>query len=219
MHISEGVLPVGWAVVWYSVSVPFLVAGLSEIQRKKKANPMYVVLTSIAGSAVFVFSLFPVPIPIVGTCSHPAGTGLSTLLLGPFVSIVVAFSALLIQALFLAHGGISTLGANTVAMGIVGSFSAFLFYKLARGLKLPIFVSALIAGAAADIFTYLTTSVILALALHGTTPVSTVAGSIFIAFLPTQIPLAVLEGLVIAGIIVYVKKNRPDILENTGIVR
>ena len=46
------------------------------------------------------------------------------LLLGPWISVVVAAVALLIQALVLSHGGITTLGPNVMSMGIRGASSS-----------------------------------------------------------------------------------------------
>jgi cobalt/nickel transport system permease protein len=58
----------------------------------------------------------------------------------------------------------------------------------------------------------------MALALHGDHPFLSVLGQIYLAFMPTQIPLSLLEGAVTGGILVYVNKQRPDILRKLGVV-
>ncbi len=157
--------------------------------------------------------------PVAGSTAHPAGTGLSAVFLGPFASVVVAFVSLLLQALFLAHGGLTTLGGNTFSMGVMGSFAAFAAFRLGRGGGLSLFWSGFLAGVTADLVTYLGTSFEMALALHGTQPLLSVLGQIYLAFMPTQIPLSILEGVVTGGIIVYVQKHRPDILRRFGIFK
>ncbi|MFQ6112318.1 MAG: energy-coupling factor ABC transporter permease [Nitrospinota bacterium] len=218
MHITEGILPAPWAALWAAVVAPFVVLGLLRVREKKAENPGYMPLLGIAGAAVFVFSTFPIPVPIAGTSSHPAGTGLSTVLLGPFPSILVAGAALLIQALFLAHGGLTTLGANLLSMGVVGSLAAWAAFRGARRAGTSLFWACFLAGLSADFFTYLTTSIELGLALHGDAPALRVIGEIFIAFMPTQIPLAFLEGALTGGIVVHIHKHRPGLLRALGVV-
>ena len=113
MHISEGILPAGWALLWFVVAAPFVGYGIVRINRSKMLDPSYIPLVGIFGAAVFVFSCFPIPVPVAGSTAHPAGTGLSAIMLGPFPSVVVAFISLLLQALFLAHGGLTTLGGSS----------------------------------------------------------------------------------------------------------
>ena len=39
MHISEGILPAFWAVLWYAVAIPFVALGLRELRRRSEAFP------------------------------------------------------------------------------------------------------------------------------------------------------------------------------------
>ena len=111
-------------------------------------------LVAMTGAAIFVISCMPIPVPFAGTCSHPCGTGLGALLIGPAATVVVASIALLFQALFLAHGGLTTLGANVVSMGVVGAFSAYGLFQLLRKARVPVFPAALAAGVISDWATY-----------------------------------------------------------------
>jgi len=218
MHISEGVLPPSWCVFWFVLAAPFVAWGVRQITRRKNADPSYIPLLGIFGAAVFVFSCFPIPVPVAGSTAHPAGTGMAAIFIGPFASVVVAFISLLLQALFLAHGGLTTLGGNTFSMGIMGSFSGYGAFRLGRLLRLSLFWSGFLAGVTADLVTYFGTSLEMSLALHGTKPFLSVLGQIFLAFMPTQVPLSILEGAVTGGIIVYVQKHRPDILRKLEVI-
>lgn len=219
MHISEGILPLKWAALWYVVAAPFVAKGIAEVKKRTKAIPYFKPLLGLMAAVVFIISCMPVPVPTAGTCSHPAGTGISAVLMGPLMSILVSSIALLIQALFLAHGGITTWGADIVSMGIVGSFAGYCAFKILEKLKIPLFLCGFAAGLLADWATYITTSFELALALHGTKPMAPLFLTILIAFVPTQLPLGILEGLLTAGMIVFVAKRRPDILLSLGVIK
>lgn len=219
MHISEGILPMKWAALWYLIAIPFLVKGIADIKRKSGKNLTLKPFLGLMGAVIFVISCMPVPVPTAGTCSHPAGTGMSAVLIGPVLSIFVTSIALLIQALFLAHGGITTWGADIASMGIAGSFAGYFAFKLLRKVRAPLFLSGFAAGLLADWATYLTTSFELASALHGTKPLSSLFMTILIAFIPTQLPLGILEGFLTGGMVAFVAKRRPDILNQLGVVK
>jgi cobalt/nickel transport system permease protein len=168
---------------------------------------------------VFIISCMPIPVPVAGTCSHPCGTGISGILLGPGISVLVAAAALLIQALFLAHGGLSTWGANIVSMGIMGSFAGFLTFRALRSLGAGMAVSGFMAGLLADWATYFATSVELALGIRGNAPFAPLLWKMLIAFLPAQLPLGIIEGAMTAGMIVLLYKKRPDLLVKMKVLK
>jgi cobalt/nickel transport system permease protein len=219
MHISEGILPFNWAVLWFGLSLPFVAGGIYLLKKKVSSDLSLKPLVGLMAAVVFIISAMPIPVPTAGTCSHPCGTGISGILLGPFISTVVASIALLIQALFLAHGGLSTLGANILSMGVVGSFAGFLGFRLMRLSGLPLYLSGFIAGLLADWATYLTTSLELASGIRGDAPFLPLFGKIAIAFIPTQLPLGVLEGAITGGMVVLLYKKRPDLLVKMGVIR
>ncbi len=198
MHITEGILPLLWAGTWFILAAPFFVWGLLDITRKSARDPRYKSLVAMIGAAVFIISCMPVPVPIVGTCSHPAGTGFAALMIGPAATVVVASIALTLQALFLAHGGLTTLGANLFSMGIAGAFAGYAIFLLARRLRFPLFWAAFAAGLVSDWATYALTSVELASALQGEHSFAHLFSALLIAFAPTQIPLGILEGFLTA---------------------
>jgi len=212
MHIAEGILPADWAAFWYAIAIIFLGIGILFIKRRVSKAQGVMPLLGLAGAFVFVISCLPIPIPVTGTCSHPCGTPLASILVGPFISTVLAALALLLQALFMAHGGISTWGANIISMGVAGSFVGFGIFALVRKLNCPLFIAAFLAGLIGDWATYATTSMELASALHSTGSFWDMFGIIALAFAPTQLPLGILEGLVTGGIVTLVYQRRPDIL-------
>ena len=204
MHIAEGILPANWAAIWYIPATVFVGIGIYVIKRKTKETKGLVPLLGLTGAAIFLISVFPIPVPITGTTSHPVGTPLGAILVGPFISTVLGAIALLIQALFLAHGGISTWGANIVSMALVGSFVGFGAFALFKRLNAPIAMAAFTAGILGDWATYAVTSFELASALHGTGSLWGMFGVIALAFAPTQLPLGILEGFFTAAVVMVV---------------
>lgn len=217
MHISEGILPFNWAVIWWVLALAFLIGGLRGLKNYLTRFPERKPLVGFLGAMVFLFSMLPIPVPIAGTCGHPVGVGFSAILIGFSGSIVIGFAVLLLQALLLAHGGLSSLGANAISMAVIGSLSALLTYKLFQKTKLNLYLSAFMAGLLADWFTYLTTSLQLALALKGEESFLPLFLKIAIAFIPTQAPLGLLEGVVTAGIVGVIYKRKPEFLIGGGL--
>jgi cobalt/nickel transport system permease protein len=212
MHIAEGILPFNWCAIWYVVGFIFLAIGIRMMNLRIKKSRSLLPLYGLVGAAVFLISVFPIPVPISGTTSHPVGTPMAAILVGPFISIVLGAIALLIQALFMAHGGISTWGANIASMAVAGSFVGFGIFFLARRFKAPVFVAGLLAGMLGDWAVYGLDSYMLAAALHGSNSVWSMFQVVALAFAPTQLPLGVLEGLFTGGVVVFLYKRRPDLL-------
>lgn len=220
MHIAEGILPLHWAIIWYAALGPFLFYGIKQIQQKSAQNLSFKPLVGLLSAVVFVISCMPVPVPVVGSCSHPTGVAISAIMLGPFISTVITTVALLLQALLLAHGGLSTLGANAVSMGVIGSLSAIVLYRILSKYSNGVVVPAFVAGVVADWATYFMTSLQLALSLAGAEAnFVKLLGQIVIAFIPTQLPLGILEGAITAGVVKLLYAKRPDLLVSLRVVK
>lgn len=195
MHIAEGFLPPWHAAAWGAAATPFLVHGVRSLTREVRENPDSTLLLGASGAFTFVLSALKIP-SVTGSCSHPTGTGLGAILFRPPIMAVLGTLTLLFQALLLAHGGLTTLGANAFSMAIVGPWAGYGAYRLLRrsgaGLMPAVFCGAFVA----DLSTYCVTSVQLALAFPD--PVSGIPGALAKfggIFAVTQIPLAVSEGL------------------------
>lgn len=212
MHISEGILPLPWALLWSVAALPFIARGLQELRRRSDETPWFKPLVGLVGAAVFLISCMPIPVPTAGTCSHPAGTGLAAILIGPGLTVVVASIALTLQALFLAHGGLTTLGANILAMGVVGAYIGYGAWRLARRVGLPWPAAAFLTGLLSDWATYAMTALELAAGLQGGDAFVGLFSMLLLAFVPTQIPLGILEGLLCAGALKFVRSRRPELL-------
>ena len=196
MHIMEGFLPAQHAAGWTAASAPFVAYGGYRLLKVVKEHPEAKLLVAAAGAYCFVLSALKMP-SVTGSCSHPTGTGLGAVLFGPGVMTVLGTIVLLFQALLLAHGGLTTLGANVFSMAIVGPYVAWGAFRLTRRLGGSLAVGVFLAAALGDLATYVATSAQLAWAFPdpagGFVASFAKFGAIF-AFTP--VPLAIIEGLV-----------------------
>jgi cobalt/nickel transport system permease protein len=219
MHIAEGFLPPVQAAAWTVVAAPFVVHGAYCVVRQTREHPEAKLLLGAAGAFTFVLSAIKLP-SVTGSSSHPTGTGLGAVLFRPPVMAFLGVVVLLFQALLLAHGGITTLGANTFSMAIVGPWVGYGGYVLVSRLSTNTSAAIFTAMFLADISTYCVTSVQLGLAFPD--PASGIGGAIgkFLGvFAVTQIPLAVAEGLL--GVLVFrvLKTVAAPELRRLGVLR
>lgn len=195
MHIMEGFLPVKDAVTWSVVSAPFLIYGITKVKKTMDTTPQYKLLLGFVAAFCFVLSSLKIP-SVTGSCSHPTGVGLGAIMFGASVMVPISFLVLLFQALLLAHGGITTLGANLFSMGIVGPFVAYTLFNILKRMKLNQSVNIFISIALSDLLTYVLTSIQLSLAFPD--PLTGFLGSFTkfaTIFAVTQVPIALVEGL------------------------
>lgn len=218
MHIMEGFLPAKHCVCWGVASAPFVAWGLRTINKRIKENPEQRMLLGVATAFTFVLSALKMP-SVTGSCSHPTGTGMGAILFGPAAMAPIGFVVLLFQALLLAHGGLTTLGANIFSMAIVGPFAAALIFKVSRTIKLPFGVCIFLAAALGDLLTYVTTSVQLALAFPDPAGGFTASFLKFAGiFAVTQVPLAISEGLLTMVVFNALKRFNPAELQEMKVV-
>ncbi|GAA8844406.1 energy-coupling factor ABC transporter permease [Helicobacter pylori] len=192
MHIAEGFLPPVHAAAWTAVAAPFVIHGTRSAARVVRDNPSARLLLGAAGGFTFVMSAIKLP-SVTGSSSHPTGTGVGAIIFRPPVMALLGTIVLLFQALLLAHGGITTLGANVVSMAVVGPWVGYGLFRLLAAA--PFVVRVFVGVAMANLATYVTTATQLALAYPEGGFVEA-WGRFLGIFAVTQVPLAIVEGLV-----------------------
>lgn len=218
MHIMEGYLPPAYCVAWGVISVPFLVAGFFSIRRKLREDRKNITLIAMAGAFIFVISSLKIP-SVTGSCSHMTGTGLGAILFGTSTVSILGIIVLIFQAIILAHGGLTTLGANTFSMAIAGPLLSFGIYKLLKKCNVNKYVCIFLAAALGDLFTYCVTSLQLALAYPSSSGVGTSVVKFLSVFAPTQVPLSILEGIITVLIMIALEKYAFVELKKIGFVK
>lgn len=213
MHIAEGFLPMTHAAGWALAAAPFVVHGARQVVTEVRERPENTLLLGAAGAFTFVLSAVKLP-SFTGSSSHPTGVGAGAVLFRPPVMALVGTIVLLFQALLLAHGGLTTLGANAFSMAIVGPWAGYAAYRLTRRLGGGLLPGVFAAMAVADLATYVTTALQLAWAHPDAASGFAGAAAKFLSvFAFTQVPLAIGEGLL--GVLLFrvlVVNARPELV-------
>ncbi len=209
MHIMEGFLDPIWCALWFIVAIPFVVLGAKKIVELVREHPEQKMTVALSGAFIFLLSSLKIP-SVTGSSSHPTGTGFAVVLYGVCVTSFLATIVLIFQALLLAHGGLTTLGANIVSMGIIGPLFGLLFWKLLikAGVKIPVGLA--VAALFADLMTYVVTSIQMTLN-HGQSVDALV--NFLTNYAATQIPLAIVEAILFFMFGIYLMSNKPEVFD------
>lgn len=221
MHISEGIITGMPAALYTAAALCLMGGGARSMRRFAEAHPEKKPLLGMAGAFIFFVSLIPLP-SFAGTCSHPCGSPLAGILLGPWIGIALTGLSLFLQAAFFAHGGFSTWGANVVTLGVGGAFGGWLAFRIARRAGCPLWLAGALGGLIGDVVTYLVAGLSLSAALiNAPTPKFTFAGylaAIYTAYLPIQSPIAIGEMLITGLALHYIYRQRPGILASLKVI-
>lgn len=219
MHIMEGYLPVRYCIAWGVICLPFLIAGYFSVKKSVSQHRKTLVILAMCGAYAFVLSALKLP-SVTGSSSHPTGTGLGAILYGPAIMSILGIIVLLFQAVLLAHGGLTTLGANTFSMAIAGPIVSYVIYKVALKLKIPKLGAVFLAAMLGDLSTYCVTSFQLALAYPSETGgVGASLVKFMGIFAVTQVPIAIIEGIVTALVIMALETYAQTELTEIGFIK
>ena len=212
MHIMEGFLPLQWCIVWWIIALPCLMLGIYQLKKVVDLDREALPLLGVTGGFIFILSSLKLP-SVTGQLFAPYRDRALDNILRAMDHSVICMIVLLFQSLFLAHGGLSVLGANIVSMGIVGPLVGYGIYRLLRNTPVNIYITVFLVSALADMFTYVTTSLELALAYPAETGGVVSSFILFMGiFALTQVPLAIVEGIILALVFKYIVALKPDIL-------
>jgi cobalt/nickel transport system permease protein len=213
MHIAEGILPISHAAATWAMAIPPILWSSRWLHARAPDDRRHrLSLASMATALVFATTLLPIPIPVAGVTSHLCATPLLAFILGPRAIILPTLLSLAVQALFLGHGGITTLGANLLSLGVVGPLVAWIIARTLRSLRVHISLAVFLACAFGELAVYLADAALLGSALSASTAFGKVFLAVVLGFAPVQIPLTVLEGLVSAFTLGYLAKRQNHLL-------
>ncbi|MFZ5989656.1 MAG: energy-coupling factor ABC transporter permease [Bacillota bacterium] len=212
MHLIDGSLPLLHNAAYGAISAGAVALGIRQYYKNSSGSYQYKIVSGIFTAFVFMSTVFEFPMPF-GSSEHPTGTPLVSIFMGPLVTAFLS-SVVLVLELFLREGGLTTLGANVLSLGIAGGFAGWgVFYGL-RKFKLGLFICAFLAGFIGDICVYAVTAA--QLAAGGMDSKSFMY--YFLAFVPGQVPLAVIEGLFTGFVIKFIYERRNEFLKEFGVI-
>lgn len=221
MHITEGIITGAPALGYTLAGLASVAWGIKGMKKFAAEHPDKKPLLGMAGAFIFFMSLLPIP-AFTGTCSHPCGTPLVAIMMGPAIGVALTGISLLLQAAFFAHGGFSTWGANVIGLGLVGSLAGWGTYRLARKAGLSIKIAGFLGGLLGDVMVYVAVGSILGVTLsNGPSPQFTLSGylsAIYLAYFPTQGPIAITEMLITGLFLHYVYCQRPEVLQELNVI-
>lgn len=131
MHIPDGLISPQTYLPALALAVPLWVLAARRLQARMgdEMLPRLAVFTALA----FLLSTLMLPLP-GGTSGHLVGVGLLALVFGPWIAFLAYTLVLVLQALVVGAGGITSLPVNALALGLAGAWSTWVLYRLLRGL-------------------------------------------------------------------------------------
>jgi cobalt/nickel transport system permease protein len=227
MHMADALLSPAVGGVMTGVSALAVAYGVKKITGDT-LNEKKIPMMGVMGALVFAGQMINFTIPGTGSSGHIGGGILLAALLGPFPALLTLASVLLIQCLFFADGGLLAYGCNVFNMGVTSCFFAFqvIFKPLIKRGKTDkpnatryiviASIAAVVIGLQLGAF-----CVVLETLISGITELP--FGAFFLLMQPIHLAIGVVEGIVTAGVLCYVYRVRPELLdsaiENTSIPR
>jgi cobalt/nickel transport system permease protein len=214
MHMADALLsPAVGGAVWAGTAATI---GYASKKLKESIDDRKIPLMGVLGAFIFASQMINFTIPGTGSSGHLGGGMILAILLGPYAAFLVMASVLTVQALFFADGGLLALGCNIWNLGIYPCFIAYpLIYKPLAGdggNPRRVFLAALLSAIVAlQLGAF---SVVLETLLSGISGLS--FGTFVLMMQPIHLAIGIVEGLVTAGVVHYVRTVRPELIETTA---
>ena len=200
MHISDGIISIEVATVSAVATLAFCVNSIKNLTNEKIA------LVASMSALFFVTSFIHIPFGV--TQIHLMLIGFIGIFLGSVAFISIAI-ALILQALLLGFGGLSSLGANILVMALP-AYLVYLIFKLEILKKLNEKVKFFLVG---FLGVFISSLLLFTVLVFSKDEYLAVAYSIIAVNIPTMI----LEGIVTMFLLLYIKKSMPKLLKETSL--
>ena len=211
MHIPDGFIPLSLAVIFWIIALIFIALSLRWARRELSEDKIPLVAVLAAGIFAIQTLNMALPISIIpgGVSGHVVGAALAAIVLGsPYAAIFIITLVVVLQGIFFGDGGITSMGANIITMGVLGGFLGFYTYKSVNNLFHNRFCAAFIAGWVSLFIPAIVCAVMLAIA--GTLPLAfgLVTMGVYHAI------IGIIEGGVTAFALSLIIHARPDIISS-----
>lgn len=215
MHMADALLSPGVGAAAWAASAGLLAYSAKKIRAQD--DERIVPLMGVLGAFVFAAQMVNFAIPGTGSSGHIGGGLLLAILLGPYAAFTVLASVLTVQALLFADGGLLALGANIFNLGFFPCFVAYpLIFRPLVGAN-PSEKRLFVATVAAAVFGLQLGSLGVVLETWASGISSLPLASFLALMQPIHLAIGVGEGLATAGLVVFLRKMRPDLV-NLGVV-
>lgn len=214
MHMADALIsPAVGGAMWGATAITTVYCARKV---REDLDDNKIPLMGVTGAFIFAAQMLNFSIPGTGSSGHIGGGLILAALLGPYAAFLVMLSVLGIQALFFADGGLLALGANAFNLGFLPAFIAYSLVYLPIAGRTPsprrLMVGSVLGAVVGLQFGAL--GVVLQTTLSG---VSELPFSAFLLMMqPIHLAIGIIEGLVTAGVILFVYRAQPDILARSG---
>lgn len=212
MHMADALLSPAVGGAMWAGSLGTIIYCAKKL--REKMDEKIIPLMGVLGAFIFAGQMINFTIPMTGSSGHIGGGMLLAILLGPYAAFLVIASVLIIQALFFADGGLLALGANIWNLGIYPCFIGYpLIYRTIVRKKISTQRITI-----ASILSVVVGLQLGALSVVVETKLSGITELPFSTFLmlmqPLHLAIGLIEGFITAGIVMYVRTLRPDIVDD-----
>lgn len=209
MHIPDAFIPLPQAALYWIIALIFIALSLRWARRELKDEKVPLVAVLAAGIFAIQTMNMALPISVIpgGVSGHVVGAALVAIVLGsPFAAVFILTLVLILQAIFFGDGGITTMGANIINMGMLGGFLGYYTFRSMNTIFHNQFFAAFTAGWISLFVPAIACAVELAIA--GTFPLTT--GLILMGIYHAVI--GIIEGGATAFALALIVAARPDIM-------
>jgi cobalt/nickel transport system permease protein len=211
MHMADALISPAVGGSLWAVTGGLMIYSAKRL--KDSIEEKKVPLMGVLGAFIFAAQMINFTIPATGSSGHLGGGMILAILLGPHAAFLTMASILTVQALFFADGGLLALGCNIFNLGFFPCFIAypFIYRKVVGAHPTPrrILLGSMVAGMIG--LEMGATGVILETTLSGISELP--LGAFALLMLPIHLAIGIVEGLVSAGVVCFVWKARPEVLE------
>ncbi|MCX6681710.1 MAG: cobalt transporter CbiM [Methanoregula sp.] len=208
MHIPDAFIPIPQGIIYWIIALVFVVLALKWA--KNEMNEEKLPLVAVLAAGIFALQSFNLPVSM-GTSGHLVGGALAAIVLGsPFAAVFILTMVLIVQGVLFGDGGLTTMGANIINMGVIGGFVGFYTFKGLMGMTKSMPIAGLAAAWLACLIPSLACAVEMFIA--GTVPLreGLIAMGLYHAI------IGVIEGIVTVAAIYLITTVRPDLVD-TGV--
>jgi len=208
MHVPDGFLDAPTSIATAALATAGV--GLALRGARRELDDRTAPMAGLVATFVFAGQMMNFPVG-AGTSGHLIGGALAAVLAGPWTAVLCMSVVLLVQALFMADGGITALGTNITLMGLVGVAVGWLVFVAVRRV-LPRRTSSVAPAAAVGALVSVPVAALVftgLFAVGGTTPVDT--GGVLVAMLGWHLLIGIGEAVITGLVVASVVSARPDL--------
>jgi len=207
MHIPDAFIPLPQAALYWVIACIFIILALRW--SRNEMHEENVPLIAVLAAGIFAIQAFNLPVGM-GTSGHLVGGALAAIVLGsPYAAIFVLTIVLIIQGVIFGDGGITTMGANIIILGVIGGFIGYYGYLGLKKITNQVYISAAISAWAACFISALVCALMMAIA--GTFPL--IPG--MLAMGTYHAVIGIIEGSITAGALYLIMQARPDMISDS----